>query len=294
VNLGRHEGELPCRRHVRTELCRYGDPSMTDTDPLPRFTAPGVSNLRDVGGHVTTAGASVRTGVLYRSGHLDHADDAGFVSFAELGLGTVFDLRGLAERELVPGRVPDGVRVLHLDVLADADSSLSANLVDMFTDTAAAEAILRSGDIRTHYLGTYRNLVLLDSARNAYRSLFTELAGSDEVTLFHCTAGKDRTGWAAAALLWLLGVDDDTITDDYLLSNGPVVAAFRPLIDRFAAAGGDPELLIPAFRVEAEYLDASRAAVADHFGSIEEYFDDGLGLGVDLRSRLRERFLVAT
>lgn len=264
---------------------------MTDTDPLPRLTVPGVSNLRDVGGHVTTSGVPVRTGVLFRSGHLDHADESEFVSFAGLGLGTVFDLRTLGERELLPGRVPDGVRVLHLDVLADADSSLSAHLVDLFTDTAAAEAVLRSGDIRTHYLGTYRNLVLLDSARAAYRSMFSELAERDDVALFHCTAGKDRTGWAAAALLWLLGVDGDSITEDYLRSNEPVVAAFRPLIDQFASVGGDPELLIPAFRVEAEYLDASRDAVTSHFGSIEGYFDDGLGLGADVRERLRERFL---
>ncbi len=264
---------------------------MTDTDPLPRLTTPGVNNLRDVGGHVTTSGARVRTDVLYRSGHLDHADDDEFESFAGLGLGTVFDLRTLGERELLEGRVPQGVRVLHLDVLADAESSLSVHLVDIFTDTVAVETVLRSGEIRKHYLGTYRDLVLLDSARSAYRSMFTELAERDDVTLFHCTAGKDRTGWAAAALLWLLGVTDDAITEDYLRSNEPVIATFRPLIDKFEAAGGDPDLLIPAFRVEAEYLDASRDAVTSHFGGIEGYFDDGLGLGADVRARLRERFL---
>lgn len=264
---------------------------MTDTAPSPRVTLPGVTNLRDVGGQPTVDGRRVRTGVLYRSGQLDHADEHAARFFERCGLGVVFDLRTRAETAVEPDHLPAHVEVVHLDVLADEETSVAAHLADLFADPAAAETVLRSGDLHAHFLGTYRNLVLLDSARVAYRTLFHAIASSDDVALFHCTAGKDRTGWAAAALLSLLGVDDDVVTADYLLSSDPVVASFRPLIEQFAAAGGDPELLIPVFRVEPAFLNAARNEVHATFGSIEGYFSDGLGLGVDVQERLRERLL---
>jgi protein-tyrosine phosphatase len=150
---------------------------------------------------------------------------------------------------------------------------------------------MRSGAVEEHYRSTYRNLVLLDSARAAYAELFGRLAELDRPALFHCTAGKDRTGWAAAALLALLGVDDDTITADYLLSSEPVLASFQPLMDRFAEAGGDPTALRPAFAVTEDYLQAARDAVAEEFGTVEGWFRDGLGLPDEVPQQLRARLL---
>ncbi len=259
----------------------------------------GVINLRDVGGQLVrpvgsraTTASTVRTDALFRSGQLGPSDDAAVEALRTLGVTVVFDLRTTAEVELLADRVPDGVDVRHLDVLAGSDSSVASHLTELFSDTTAAEQLLRSGDIETHYLGTYRSLVTLDSARDAYRALFAALADHDGAALFHCTAGKDRTGWAAAALLTLLGVDDDTITRDYLRSSEPVVESFRPLIDQFAEAGGDPALLIPVFCVEPAYLDAARAEMTRTYGTIEGYFSDGLGLGPAVQARLRQRWLV--
>ncbi len=95
-----------------------------------------------------------------------------------------------------------------------------------------------------------------DSDRAAYATLFSRLAEMDGPALFHCTAGKDRTGWAAAALLELLDVDREVILEDYLRSSEPVLASFRVVFERFAAAGGDPDVLIPVFAVLPDYLGA--------------------------------------
>lgn len=258
--------------------------------PATPFELEGIVNLRDVGGQSTVEGRRVRTGVLYRSGQLDQTGD--LAALTDLGLDVVFDLRGHDELEIAPDRVPDDVEIVHLDVLADSRERIATHLTDMLKDPEAVMEIMRSGAVEDHYRTTYENLVRLDSARSAYSRLFTELAEGERTALFHCTAGKDRTGWAAAALLSLLGVDEATVTEDYLRSSAPVLASFSAVFERFAEVGGDPEVLIPVFAVTESYLGAARDAMSDEFGTVDAYFRDGLGLDADVLDALRRRFLV--
>ena len=250
----------------------------------------GIVNFRDVGGHTTHDGRTVRSGVLFRSGQLDQGGDHEVL--AAIGLRTVFDLRGEDEVDMAPDLVPDGVQVVHLDVLADSRERIATHLAELTTRPDLVEATLRSGAVEAHYRTTYRNLVLLDSARRAYAELFSRLAQHEGPALFHCTAGKDRTGWAAAALLGLLGVPDDVVMADYLRSSEPVLASFHEVLERFEAAGGDPSALVPVFAVTPAYLGAAHEAVAEQFGDLEGWFRDGLGLGPEVPEQLRSRLLV--
>lgn len=259
-------------------------------DASPALPLSGIVNLRDAGGQHTADGRRVRTGVLYRSGQLD-ADDSIEV-LGDLGLSVVFDLRGLDEVEVAPDRLPDGVELVHLDVLAGSRERIATHLADLMTQPALVEESLRSGAVEEHYEATYRNLVTLDTARAAYAVLFERLATTDTPALFHCTAGKDRTGWAAAALLSLLGVEDATVTADYLLSSKPVLDSFHRVFEQFAEVGGDPEALIPVFAVTESYLQAARDAVTEHFGDVEGWFRDGLGLDAEVPEQLRRRLLI--
>lgn len=260
------------------------------TDSATPFI-PGIMNLRDVGGYPTAEGGRVVLGRLYRSGQLNFEDEAGRAAFASLGVTTVFDLRSVAECRARPDCVPAGISQVHLDVLADHKSSLVAHLVDLYKDPVAANELLRSGTIQQHYLDTYTQMVCSAAACAAYRQMFMQIAELNEPALFHCTAGKDRTGWAAAALLSLLGVPPQIVLEDYLLSAEPVVAWFQPYLDRFAAGGGNQELLKPAFSVEPAYLAASMRQVELNFGSIQGYFQVGLGLSEVVINRLRTRML---
>ena len=262
----------------------------TEEHHLPAIEIPGITNLRDVGGQATVDGRTVRAGQLYRSGQLDHADEH-MALLEALDLAVVYDLRTEGEATTLPDRLPPGVELVHLDVLAGAESSVAAHLEDLFTDPVKADEILRSGDIAAHYLSTYRGLVSLASARSSYTTLYTDLASRSDVALFHCTAGKDRTGWAAVALLTLLGVDSDTVTSDYLSSTRPVIESFRVVFERFEEAGGDPEVLIPVFAVTESYLSAAQETVRDEFGGIEGWFREGLGLDDSTLSALRSRLL---
>ena len=138
-------------------------------------------------------------------------------------------------------------------------------------------------------------LISLPSAREGYHEFFTDL--SDRAVLpaaFHCTTGKDRTGWGAAALLLLLGVQHDDVMDDFLLTNRQLLPSLQPVLDRFKAAGGDPELLMPVLGVRAEYLEAALAELTATYGDIETYFTDGLSIDSETIARLRTMLIEPT
>jgi protein-tyrosine phosphatase len=253
-------------------------------DPL----IAALPNLRDVGGHPTSDGARVRTGLLYRSTDLSRIDETDAKALARLGIRTVYDLRTTAERTGQPDRLPPGSAYVVADILGDTPGMTPAAFAALFEDPAAAKAALGGGRAATFFVDAYREFVRLDCARAGYRRLFVDLAGGATTpALFHCTTGKDRTGWAAAALLLFLGVPDDAVMEDYLLSGPRLLPVVRPLVEAFAARGGDPELLWPLVGVQPEYLEAALDEVRGLFGSIEGYFADGLGIDAQALVTLR-------
>jgi protein-tyrosine phosphatase len=249
-------------------------------------------NLRDVGGYRTRDGETVRTGVLYRSTELGRLDGDDVAAVAALGLRTVFDLRTDAEREATPDRLPDGVRLVVCDVLADSETASAADLPLLFSDPRRAKEALGGNRAAEMFDTAYRDIVSKPSALAAYRRMFTTLIDADDThpALFHCTTGKDRTGWAAAALLTLVGVPDDDVLADYLLTNAYLLPALQHYFDSFEAAGGDPEILRPVLGVQPTYLETAQREMRDRFGTIEGYFADGLGIDAG-QERLRELLL---
>ena len=138
----------------------------------------------------------------------------------------------------------------------------------------------------------YREFVSLASARVAYGRLFSGLFEPGRLpAIVHCTTGKDRTGWAIAALQLLLGVPDDEVLDDFLASNAEIGPVMQPAVDRFVAIGGDAELLEPMVVVRASYLEIALDEMGRTFGTIEAYFADGLDLDAASQRRLRETFV---
>lgn len=142
-------------------------------------------------------------------------------------------------------------------------------------------------------MDSYRDLVRLPSAQRSYRSWFLDLAdpAREGAQLFHCTTGKDRTGWAAAVLLAVLGADPDVIVDDYLQTNHDLQRATQPVLDRAAAAGIDPALLEPVLTVRTEFLQAAHDEVRTTYGTLQNYLSDGLGLDDEVLQTVRERFI---
>ncbi|MEU3313507.1 tyrosine-protein phosphatase [Streptomyces sp. NPDC006662] len=256
-----------------------------------------VANLRDLGGTPLPGGRTVRSGLLFRAGALDRLDLDTDPVMAALGLRTVIDLRSDAERADHPDRIPDGVRLLVRDVLADKISEsrmpAAAQLKDLLADPVVAEEHLGDGKAHALFGSVYRSFVSTGSAHAAYRTLLTEAADPQAgPLLFHCTAGKDRTGWGATVLLSLLGADDGTLMAEYLSVNPAVKAAFAPMIEGFTAAGGDPDIALALIGVFPSYLEAGLDELYLRFGSMERYVREGLKVPDETVEALRARFTV--
>jgi len=253
---------------------------------------PSLPNLRDVGGQRTHGGGRVRTGLLYRSTELSRLEGADEAAFARLGIRSVYDLRTPEERELQPDRIPPGTEHVVLDVLRDSSEASPSALMELLSDARATADWLGDGGAVRHFEVRYREFVSLPSARVSYGRLLSDIAAREHrPALFHCTTGKDRTGWAAATLLMLLGVPDEAVLEDYLRSNDMLMPTFRPFLDRFASQGGDPGLIVPLAEVRPSYLASALDEMRRSFGTIEGYFADGLGIDETGQAALREVFV---
>jgi len=273
------------------------------TDELPRLE-PGqslgialgiaaVPNLRDVGGYATGEGATVARGLVYRSDTFNPLSAKEIARLGQLGLKNDYDLRTTAEVKAKPDQVPANVQYHQLNVLADSKSAAPAKISKLMHEPKQANAELGGGKIEALFMQAYREFITLPSAKQSYRTLFLALADSEQLpAVFHCTTGKDRTGWAAAALLTLLGVPRDTVMDDFMRTNDYTLPQFKPVIDEFVAAGGDRSIAEAVFGVKKEYLEASFDEMQKKHGTVEAYFADALGIDATGQQALRERFLV--
>ena len=263
-------------------------------EPGRRIDITAVPNMRDIGGYATAGGGRVRTGQLYRSTELNHLQGDDLKRFAALRIRAVFDLRTEPERTAEPDVVPDGTEQIVCDVLKDSQGAAPALLGKVLSDPAFAQEMLGDGKAVRLFERGYREIVSLPSALGAYREYFGRIVqDAGRPALFHCTTGKDRTGWAAAATLLVLGVSEEDVFFDYGLTNRDLVPALKPVFEQFRAAGGDPRLLEPVLGVDPEYLRAALDEMRTRFGSIEGYFADGLGIDADGQQRLRDTLVAS-
>jgi protein-tyrosine phosphatase len=203
-----------------------------------------------------------------------------------------FDLRTAEEREAKPDELPAGVKNVWLNVLADAKGVSAAEVEKLLSDPKAANEALGGGKAAAAMAKNYREIITLPSANAAFRQLFVELGEKNQLpSLYHCTTGKDRTGWASAALLTLLGVPEGKVYEDFLRSNEYILPAYKSYIEHFVAAGGDPSIPRDMLGVKADYLRAAFDQVTSQYGNIENYFDKGLGVDAAGQEKIRDRFL---
>jgi protein-tyrosine phosphatase len=250
----------------------HGAPLVTADRSLHLKSAP---NFRDIGGYRTADGRWVRMGLVYRSDELDRLSDADLARLAGLTPLLVVDFRTVKERTKGPDRLPPGAEGLVEDVLADAPPSY-----DKITDAAGAAAFLADAN---------RQFVSLPSARASYSGLFSRLPAASSAVVYHCSAGKDRTGWATAVLLTALGVPRATVMADYLASNGYLADKNRATFAAMPPAAA--ARMAPIMTVRAAYLEAGFDEVDRKYGSFDNYLREGLGVDNRALAQLKARFL---
>ncbi len=233
----------------------------------------GTTNLRDAGGYATADGHWVAMGQVYRSDALNNLTAADRAELTRLGITTDIDLRTADERTTSPDVLWDGVDYVVADVLGSTAG---------FTPVSAADAVQMMEDAE-------RQMVSSDLARQAYAKVFDLIAGRKGGVVYHCTAGKDRTGWASATLLLMLGVPRDTVMSDYLLSNTYRAAYNEAVLGSLPAAYA--AIYEPLLDVRESYLEAGYDEVATVFGTERAYLRDGISISRADLSRIRARLL---
>jgi protein-tyrosine phosphatase len=234
-------------------------------------------NFRDAGGYRTSDGSWVTMGVVYRSGDLSKLTAADLAELRRLGVHTVYDLRTDAERTSNPDQVPAGATDTQENILGTAGTGG----FDATTAEAATQLMIQS------------EVTMVDaaSAQSGYHDVLTSIAArKDLAVLYHCSAGKDRTGWASAALLTALGVPEQTVMNDYLASNTYNAATNAATLAQLPAAS--QAAYKPLLAVEPAYLNSGFHEVTAHYGSFAGYLRDGLHLDTAALQRLRADLLV--
>lgn len=241
---------------------------------VPRRLPANPSNFRDLAD--VARSARLRPHVLYRSDHLAALQPQDCEALAALGVRRVLDFRGVHERATHVCALPD---------VAVHSLAIEPTVVQMLQGLLASGQPVTGAQAQACMLDTYRGFVRTSTHR--FAEFFALLLASDEPTVFHCTAGKDRTGFAAALVLRVLGASHDEIVRDYLLTN----ERFKP--PATLRAGLPAEVAAVLFGVEAEYLDAAFEAVDDMCGNFDAYVRDGLRLGEPELQRLRSLYQTA-
>ncbi|OIJ69817.1 tyrosine-protein phosphatase [Streptomyces mangrovisoli] len=237
----------------------------------------GAVNFRDAGGYRTSDGHWVKMGEIYRSDALDKLTAADVAKLRRLGIHTVYDLRMSSERTAAPDVVPTGATYHVADVLAG-----SSTYTAMPTTEDEAVQMMVDGE---------KFMVSGASAQAAYSEVYAGVADRKaHGVVYHCTAGKDRTGWSSAALLTALGVPRSTVTSDYLASNTYRASVNAATLAAMPAA--QAKVYKPLLDVRAEYLNSGFDEVAAKYGSFGSYLKKGLGIDSHELRELKQELLV--
>lgn len=253
----------------------------------------GGRNFRDLGGYQTVDGRSVKWGLAYRSGVMDGLTDSDYDYLSGLGISVVCDFRASDERASEPTDWRGGniEYITFDDPSADEDMSKAFASVLMDPDATADK-------VRDMFINSYRSMH--QTYAPAYAEMFDNLANGNLPLAFNCSAGKDRTGVAAALLLSALGVPRETVVEDYALSE-KVVDFMAEFEVGLSNADPDspyaflsqlpPDVIRPLMRTEPAYIEATLDAIESEHGSVIAFIQDELGVDEDELNRIQERLL---
>lgn len=256
----------------------------------------GVVNSRDLGGMKTRDGAVVRSGRLIRSGHLANAAPSAVDRLSGL-IDTVVDFRTVMEREQNPDAVIPGVISHHMSILEGR--IMTPNKKNDVPDERPKRRLMTDrSEVAGNFANMYRGFIANEHSRAQYAKFFRILLEDhDRAVLWHCSAGKDRAGTASILVETVLGMDRDSITEDYLLTNSFNKEENAGIRERMRIENGGElsdeiwNAMIMLFIADESYINALYDEAAKQFGSLEGYITKGLGITPAEQERLRAMYL---
>lgn len=248
-------------------------------------------NIRDIGGLATSDGHHIKYGRLYRGGALYHINEDDIKVIDSFHLTDIIDFRSLEEFINMPDYLFKGVNIHHCPALRKDENEkqkrevkgADGNLLWFLDDHSSGFEHLRR---------TYADFVISEEGRKAYKDFFEIISQDNVVSYFHCSQGKDRTGFAAYLLEIALGVSKLDAMDDYLLSNVAMASRAEALLRSVEYKSFYNEeykqSLIDVFSTKVEYMEAALNAMEDNYGGVLNFIKDGLGVDIE---RLKELYL---
>jgi len=236
----------------------------------------GGFNFRDLGGIRTTDGRYVKWGKIFRSDDLHNLTTGDLDYLSAIPIISIVDFRSEEERRDYPDKVPSSVKEDYPYSISPGNLSGSGSL------KASELASVTSLNVDS-LMGAINIQLVTDSASiKRYRDFFALLQNEEDTPLlFHCTAGKDRTGMGAALILLALGVDEERVIEDYLLSNQYITGKYAGYIEKYPS-------LEPLFGVRREFLQTGLNQIKKDYGTVENYLNGELKVDI---SKLREMYL---
>ena len=228
----------------------------------------GTSNTRELGGYKTKDGKSLKWGVLYRSDKLSELTDPDQKYLTQLGIKTVIDFRSEEEKQNEPDQVPSNLKYIEMPI--EADGAIRPKV----------EAILK-GDLNEDVgaILVETNKEFISDFSGVFKSFIESLVENQEPTLFHCTAGKDRAGFAAALVLLAVGVPEEIVIEDYMKTNKYTEETIQDYINKinlYSLGNVDAEILRPLLGVEERFIRAALDEIKLNYGNVESFIKDGL------------------
>ena len=249
----------------------------------------GVANVRDLGGYTTTDGRTVRWGVLYRSGELSGATGRDQRDLERMQLDRLIDFRSKLERDEAPDNLPQPTpfQVVSIPVLDDGNAAMVEQLAER----------INTGN----FDGFDPDQFMVEANDQFVRNFTPQFAGfmvnvlqaAGKPVLWHCTAGKDRAGFASAILLRTLGVHEDVVMADYMLSKRYSLEARETdlMLLKIFKSEEAADVVRQLMGVEEHWLQTAFDAIDEDYGSFENYLMQGLGLGDEDIAQLRAQLL---
>ena len=231
----------------------------------------GANNFRDLGGITTLNGKRLKMGYIYRSDKLSEITETDLDKLDNLEIKNVIDLRTQPEVSEEPDNIPKNAEITYRHLPIGDDSLMGGSEEEMIKKLKK----FKPEQSEKFMVNATANFAI--DYKDSYKKLYDQLNNDQMPLVFHCTAGKDRTGVATALLLDILGVSKEIIYDDYLMSNYYRYQGNEEMLEEAALYGIDHKILRPFMEVRKKYLDAAYDKIETDYGSVENYFKKGLG-----------------
>ena len=267
---------------------RYAEPQYSEEVPRNTVELKKVDNFRFLGGIKNSQGKTLKGHLFYRSANLHTLKNHSFKKLESLGIRKIIDLRTDHERADKPDHLPPGINFEQLAAFSDREDQL-----------AQAKSLVLKGkvnrkDAEKRMLEFYRDYPV--EHPEVIRKIIHEILDAEQPVLYHCTAGKDRTGMISMLVLKILKFDEETILQEYLVSNNQrkkVIEKRLNLAHRlhFLYPKLDIGVLEELSWIRREYLEESYRSIAEHYGSVDQYIRDALGVSEAQQNAYIQKFM---